>query len=149
MANNFKKAVMATPEVANGYKDGLQALGNHSGKIEVADNRKINGSLDIDSSTVSRYPAAPRWDYAFDYDGKVYYVEVHSANTSDVASVLEKLQWLKRWLRDKAPAIGSLPKGNPAYCRLQSEKGALLSSSKEYKRAAEKGIIPKPMLRIK
>ncbi len=149
MANSFKEAVEATPEVANGYKNGLRALGGNSAKIAVSDSRKINGSLDIDKNTALFYPTENRWDYALDYDGKVYYVEVHPASTSEVSSVLKKMKWLKQWLKKSATKIDNLPKGNPSYNWIQSGKGALLPSSKEYKQAATNGIIPKPKLVIK
>lgn len=150
MTNSFKEAVEATLEVADGYRSGLKALRRgYSDKIDVADSRKINGSLDIDTNTALLHPADHRWDYAIGYDGKIYYVEFHPANTSEVTLVIEKLRWLKKWLKERAVRIDSQPKGNPAYSWIQSGKGALLPSSKEYRQAAANGIIPRSRLAIK
>ena len=62
------------------------------------DTRKIEGSADIDTCLVSRYPSANRWDYAIGYDGRCYFVEVHPASTSEVTAVIAKKNWLVRWL---------------------------------------------------
>ena len=79
----FRMAVEETPDVANGYCPGLQALENvDKGAVKLKDKRKVDGSLNIDKETKLLYPNDPRWDYAVGYDGKVFFVEVHPANTS-------------------------------------------------------------------
>jgi hypothetical protein len=105
----FKEAVETTPEVATGFQSGLTALDSkYKAKISVLDTRLLEGSVDIDLCTTAKYPNDNRWDYAFAYDKKVYFVEVHTANTSEVSVVLKKLQWLKDWLNNKAPNINRL-----------------------------------------
>ncbi len=47
----FREAVAATPDVSNGYQEGLSALGRYTAKIRVPDLTKIDGSLNIDATT--------------------------------------------------------------------------------------------------
>ena len=111
-ANSFKKAVDNTPEIAKCYQSGLQALGSYSKKIELKDTSLCSGSIDIDACTRTHYPEDNRWDYALCYNSKVYFVEVHSANTGEVSTVFKKLTWLKDWLNHKAPEINKLKAPN-------------------------------------
>jgi hypothetical protein len=92
----FKRAVEATPDIANGYQIGLGALGQYSNKINAVDTRLFDGSVDIDTCTTINYPNANRWDYALAYNKKVYFVEVHSANTSQVNSFLSSCKKLQK-----------------------------------------------------
>ena len=80
----FREAVAVTPDVCNGYHEGLTALGRYTAKIRVPDLTKIDGSLNIDATTRELYPNDCRWDYALGYDGEVFYIEIHSAITSEV-----------------------------------------------------------------
>lgn len=91
----FKAAIASTPLLKNAYKDGLQALGSYSVKVKPTDTKKCEGSVDIDAAVKSVYPEESRWDYAIGYDGKTYFVEIHSAETSQVTPVLNKYTWLK------------------------------------------------------
>jgi len=143
MKNNknqaFKEAVEQTEDVKNCYKTGLQALGNHSKKIEVSDTSKCEGSVEIDRCVESKYPQDNRWDYTLSYKGKVYFVEVHSAETSEVSVVLKKLQWLKDWLNQQAPLIKKLSTDEP-YCWIQSGRYNILKGSKQERLLAQKGL---------
>lgn len=147
-SNVFMQAVEATPEIAAAYKSGLQALSHaDAAKIAVRNTRKIDGSVDIDSTVKSLYPQANRWDYAIGYDSKVCFVEVHPAYTSEIDTVVKKLNWLKEWLKGKASKLDALPKMNPAFVWVQSGKCAILPTSKQAKRLSELGM-PKPLLTI-
>lgn len=97
-ANLFQIAVHSTAEIAQGYEPGLQALKSHSSKITFGDPHQCTGSVDIDNTVRAKYPQANRWDYCLCYRSQVYFVEVHSANTREVSTVLRKLEWLKDWL---------------------------------------------------
>ena len=75
----------------------------------------MTGSLDLDSALVRepRHADAPRRDYGIGYrprrgDERAIRVEVHPASTSNVAEVLAKLDWLRRWLSDEAPRLGAM-----------------------------------------
>jgi len=138
--NNFKQAVESTPDVAKCYQNGYQALGKYSKKVEPTDKSKCEGSIDIDDCTVIKYPNANRWDYAVGYDGKVVFIEVHSANTSQVSVVLKKLQWLKDWLETHAPEIKILKMHEPAFIWVRSGKNYILPNDNRMRNAAAKGI---------
>lgn len=144
--NSFQKAVEATPDVATGYKAGLSALGTHASKISVASTSLIEGSVDIDSCTTAKYPNANRWDYVFAYHGKAYFIEVHSANTSEVRTVLSKLQWLKNWLHNHATEINKLKAKNSFYW-IQSKGFAIPKTSPQYRAASMAGL--KPIAKLK
>lgn len=139
--SKFQRAVEDTPEISSGYRQGLRALKkNERGKVVSLNNSLNNGSLDIDLSVKSMYPNDNRWDYAFGYSGKVCYVEVHPAYTSEVSKVEAKLKWLKRWLRDKAPLLNAIPKASPAYIWVQTQGAYILPGSSEARKLSTLGI---------
>jgi hypothetical protein len=105
---SFREAVQATQEIENCYHGGLRALGAHSGKIELAHAKQCGGSVNIDDCVQEKYPNDNRWDYAFAYNKRVFFVEVHTASTGEVSTVLRKLGWLKDWLVQHAPEINRL-----------------------------------------
>ena len=138
----FKLAVEATPDVSTGYRAGLTALGAYSNRIEVSDTTKLQGSLDIDLCTTAKYPNENRWDYAFAYNEQVFFVEVHSANTSEVKTMLKKLQWLKDWLHLKAPEINKLKAKSDAFIWIQSKDFQIPKGMPQYRLAKTNGILP-------
>jgi hypothetical protein len=138
----FKQAVEETEEIKNGYQNGLKALGNYSNKVELGDTKKCEGSVAIDDCTESLYPQENRWDYVFGYKGDAYFVEVHSAHTSEVSVVLKKLQWLKDWLNSKAPEIKKLQAKDKAFIWIQTNGNHILPKSSQIRLLAEKGLKP-------
>lgn len=146
----FQEAVEKTPDVRNGFCAGKQAIKNSDrSKIEAADDRKLQGSLDIDSQVKSLYPQEPRWDYALSYDNIMYYIEIHPAETSEVDKVVTKVRWLKNWLRTKAPEIDKLPKADYPYIWVQSGRYAILPTSKEMKKLSAAGLLVVNKLNLK
>ena len=141
----FRMAVEETPDVANGYCPGLQALENvDKGAVKLKYKRKVDGSLNIDKETKLLYPNDPRWDYAVGYDGKVFFVEVHPANTSNISEMAKKKEWLKKWLKSKAPLLNALPSGHPRFLWVATESGVHISNQASYKRKlAQLGFNPK------
>jgi len=140
--NGFKKAVENTLEVSDKYQDGFQAIRKSDRKkIEATVPRNCDGSLDIDSAVKSIYPNDARWDYAIGYSNKVCYFEIHPAKPSEVTSMLNKLTWLKNWLKEKAPQLNNMPDYSPKYVWVASGKVAMLSTSKEARRLAASGIV--------
>lgn len=141
----FKEAVEATPEVANGYRTGLQAIESvDRNAVKLMDNRKADGSLNIDKETKCLYPNDSRWDYAIGYDDKVFFVEVHPANTSNISEMAKKKEWLKQWLKSKAPLLDALPSGNPRFLWAATESGVHISNQASYMRKlAQLGFNPK------
>lgn len=139
----FKEAVEATSDVSMCYQVGLKAFGGDSKKIKLNDTAKCEGSVDIDGCTVAKYPQSNRWDYCFSYRGEVFFVEVHTANTTEVRTVLKKLQWLKDWLNHEAPELAKLKaKSKGAYYWIQSSKFNIPKTSKQYRLVVQEGIKP-------
>ncbi len=147
-SNPFKEAVEATPEIKNCYQPGLQALGSYSTKIELLNNRECNGSVEIDECVRPNYPTANRWDYVVSYKSAAYFIEVHSAETSEVSVVLTKLQWLKDWLNEQAPELAKLKAKQPYYW-IQSGKFSIPKTTPQYRRAVQSGILPISKLILK
>lgn len=138
-------AVEGTPDVANGYCPGLQALENvDKTAVKLNDKRKVDGSLNIDKETKLLYPNDPRWDYAVGYDGKVFFVEVHPANTSNISEMEKKKEWLKKWLKSKAPLLDALSSGHPRFLWVATKSGVRISNQASYMRKlAQLGFNPK------
>ena len=141
IVNKFKAAVEATSDIKSCYQPGLRALGTYSNKVSLSNNSLCNGSVDIDECVKAKYPNANRWDYCIGYDNKAYFVEVHSANTSEVSTMLNKLQWLKDWLNSSAPELNKI-KAKPPYYWVMSGKYAILPNSSQARQIAAAGIKP-------
>jgi hypothetical protein len=146
--STFKQAVEDTEEIKNCYQSGLQALGKYSNKIQLGDTSKCEGSVDIDKCVekIKIYSRENRWDYAFSYKGEVYFVEVHSAHTTEVSTVLRKLQWLKDWLNSNAPEIKKLQASGQPFFWIQSKGYGINKDSKQSRQLATKGLKPIPKL---
>jgi len=144
----FKQAVEDTPEIKNCYQNGLKALGKYSNKIELSDTTKCEGSVEIDECVRPIYLQENRWDYAFSYKGEVYFVEVHSADTSEVKVVLKKLQWLKNWLNSKSPELEKLKAKSKAFTWIQSKGNHILPKSSQSRELAQKGLVPISKLKL-
>lgn len=139
----FKQAVEATPDIATGYKVGLTAMGAYSNRVSVVVMAKLQGSVDIDSCTAAKYPNDNRWDYALSYKGEIFFVEVHSANTSEVRTVLRKLQWLKDWLNNEGPEINNLKaKNRNPFVWIQSKNFQIPKNAPQYLAAVKAGLLP-------
>lgn len=140
-AVSFKEAVVATKDIANCYQVGLRALGKYSKKIRFKDPQKCCGSINIDECITKKYPQDNRWDYAICYDSEVFFVEIHSANTSEVSTVLRKLQWLRDWLVGEAPEVYQLrAKSKTPFYWIQSKGNHILSNSRQARQVAISGL---------
>ncbi len=149
--NKFSEAVEGTPHIARSYKKGLQALGSNSSKIILDSTISCEGSVDIDQSLIQQYPNDNRWDYCLSYKGEVYFVEVHPAHTGEINTVLNKLKWLKKWLREHAPAINNLKANstNSPFVWIQTNGCHFLPTGKQLRQLSEEGLIPKSVLRLR
>lgn len=140
---SFQNAVESTVDISNGFKNGLQALGANSELVIPNKTRYLEGSVDIDLCTKYIYPKESRWDYALAYSGEVYFIEVHPAISSEVKNVIDKLLWLKSWLKTKAPEIEKLrKKDGDCYFWIASKNFSIPKSSKQYRLASSCGIKP-------
>ena len=139
--SGFQKAVEGTPDISTAYRSGLQALKRSDrSSVTVTDTMNLDGSLDIDTAVKEKYPNDNRWDYDIGYSGKVCYVEVHPAYTSEVSTIEKKLKWLKVWLKEKASSLDAIPKATPPFVWAQTGKGAILPQSSQAKKLATLGI---------
>lgn len=140
--NQFKAAVLASPEIKCCYRNGLQATGNYSKMIELSDTRKAEGSVNIDDWVADRYSNENRWDFVIGYDGKAYFIEVHPAYTSEIGTVLKKLEWLKAWLQNKAPLLNQLKDADrtPFYW-MPSGKFNIPRDSRQFRQLASKHLL--------
>ena len=151
IASALHIAVEETADVKGRFDTGLQALRKADRyKIVVSDTRKLTGSVDIDSSTKDKYPEANRWDYAIEYGGETFFVEVHPGSTGEVKTVIAKLDWLKQWLKNAAPAIDALKsKNKSAYHWVYTKDSAILPNSKYAKMLSINGLgLPKKQLTL-
>lgn len=119
-------------------KSGLKALKKAEGKDRIHQGQfKVLGSVNIDDDCRPARPNGERWDYVVGLsDGETnesWFIEVHSAHTSEVSKMEGKLRWLMDFLnRDPQTALrtqqrklcwvasGSIkiPKNTPQYRRL-------------------------------
>lgn len=135
----FEAAVRNIAEIKDCYRAGLSALDKkHRPRIRAKETRSIEGSLYLDECLKEVYPVAGRWDYAVAYKSRVYFTEVHSGFTSDVKKVIKKLEWLKSWLRKKAPGIDQRKAASPFVWIV--ENGVHIKGSSHARTLAMSGI---------
>jgi len=103
---DFKTAVERTPNLANAWQAGLQALrAEDRPHVIVEDTRMLRGSVDVDGALARHQPNANRWDFAIGYQHSdrtcevIYWAEMHTANDSQIEKVIAKAKWLRDWLR--------------------------------------------------
>lgn len=146
----FQVAIEKTEEVKNGFCVGKHAIKSiDRSKVVAANKNRLQGSLDIDSQVKALYPNEPRWDYALSYDDKIYFFEVHPAETSEVDKVVNKVNWLKCWLKTHAPEINQLPKAEYPYTWVQSGRYAILPTAREKMKLSISGINTVKILSLK
>ena len=94
----FRDAIASCPPLQ--VREGLQAIKKSEGKgqIAAANPSQVLGSVAIDDDCRAEQPNASRWDYVTGYDRNgqavAHFIEVHSAETSEVAVVEKKFEWL-------------------------------------------------------
>ena len=139
----FKQAVLATEDIKECYQVGLQGLRGNRNKIVLPNPSICGGSVEIDNCTLKKYPNDNRWDYVFDFKGEAFFMEVHSANTGEVSTVLKKFQWLIDWLHHHAPELNKLkPKNKSAFYWVQSGGYNILKNSRQERAIIQKGLRP-------
>ena len=138
-------AIDNTPEIKGHAKVGKSAIKNeYRLKVVVPNPKLLTCSVDIDSAVHSLYPNANRWDYALEYGEDVFFLEFHPAETSEVGKVLAKLDWLKVWLKTKAPDIQKIATTNyMPYYWIGSGSFNILKTSSQYRRLATAHLLPK------
>ena len=137
----FEDAVRAAPvPVCDAYQLGKQALkGEHRDRVTCTDPRRFTGSIDLEealSKSPTQTPTNP-WDYGMGFrerDGHevALWIEVHPASTTEVSTVLRKLEWLQSWLRQEASALHALSQrhlGASNYFWLATAAGVHISAT--------------------
>jgi len=133
---SFKDDVTATIDISSCFRSGLNGVKHSERKyFNFPDTRKIDGSVDIDSCTMPLYPQDNRWDYVVGYDGRTYFAEIHPANTSQVRTMISKLKWLQKWLRDQSSPLSG------TYHWVASGKIAIAKGSPQARKLASSGIV--------
>ena len=111
----FRKAVMATGAIAESFCEGVQAL-EKAHKQRIEDSTVATGSIALDEKLkkVKKHARANRWDYGIGLkrsgDETVLWLEVHHSAGGQADVVIKKLNWLRSWLRDEAPALDEMKK---------------------------------------
>jgi hypothetical protein len=126
------------------WKQGLTAIvrSQGGGQITAADTRRVLGGafIDEDCEHADFGKSKPRWDYVIGYArdqfAVAFYIEVHSAETSEVRKMAAKLEWLldylnrgqqtklaklKREIHWVASGRFNIPKNTPQYRFLKTE----------------------------
>jgi hypothetical protein len=112
----FKEAVEQTPDLKGAWQQGLRALRevdrNH---VDAEDTRRIKGSVNVEKCLAPNYLGERQWDYAVGFhptnlgdEEVVYWIEVHPAKNGEVKVVLEKLQFLKKWLSQEGAKLNTM-----------------------------------------
>jgi len=137
-SNKFKEAVEATPDIAQCYEKGLDAV-EEKNRIKVQDTKKLQGSVFIDEclQKVKKYSQQNRWDYVVGYKDHAFYVEVHGAKDSEVKKLIKKLQWVRAW-RASSESLSKIP-STYHWVRI---KGSITANSSWMRRAAEAKLYP-------
>ena len=144
----FEKAVKEIQNDNIKCDTGLKALGKDSKSIKVAETMELNGSINLDKSLESTYPNENRWDYSFGYRNKAYFVEIHPAYTSEVDTMLKKLKWLKNWLSEEGKPLGDIKADKNAFNWIYTSKCDIIKNTKQYRAAAQNGILPLRELKL-
>ena len=150
---SFKKAVEAIgAPVKSAYEPGKRALPKlHAKKISCAADQRIHGSIFLDDALkgVKKHSQASRWDYGLGYTnpaGKEFaiWVEVHTASTDEVRTVIRKMDWLRDYLDSEAPALRKLTpalNGNPdPFVWIASNGNHILKNSPQARLLAQSGL---------
>lgn len=111
--------------------------------IKVPNTSFIKGSLALDSAAKQDMPTDSRWDYAIDYNGEVFFIEIHPASTSEISTMIKKVDCLRQWLAAIGADLLSLPPVNRKFYWVSSGNTQLriTPNSCQAKRLAAKKIL--------
>ncbi len=110
----------------------------------------MTGSIDLDAALrpVPRYANSPRWDYDIGYRPpssaeRAVWIEVHKAETGEVAPVLAKLQQLRDWLAHEGDELRRMTdRGNAGkrFYWLATDKIRIPRNSPQRRRLNKSGL---------
>lgn len=135
--------------LASGLRPGLRALGAESKRVSVGKPRRATESIALDEMLKGRHPGAARWDYGIGLlHGKraeIAWVEVHTATSGEVDTVLKKLLWLKDWLA----AGGDVCKVTPGrFCWVATDAGVHIDTARRRRLNAAGLAMPRSHLQL-
>jgi hypothetical protein len=141
----FQRAVEQTPDLKGAWREGLKALREiDRNRVDAQDTRRIKGSVDVEEALVASYPGERQWDYAVGFhptnlggEVVVYRLEVHPAKDGEVRVVLEKLQFLKKWLRERGTKLNTMRR---AFIWVSSGKTSFTLTAPQQKQFALHGL---------
>jgi hypothetical protein len=145
----FMQAVLAIGKpVASALRNGKQALGNNAACLTCENTRRFVGSFELDATLQTTYPTANRWDYGVGFAKSrlkevALWIEIHPASEGEVDVVIAKLNWLKGWLRDSAPALNALTHrtdGSRAFYWVDSAGVSITPKSRKAKLLQQAGL---------
>lgn len=146
---SFKKKVDSIDDIKAGFKPGKQALGSNSGKIKESSSTSLNGSVDLDASLKTKFPNASRWDYTIGYKQKSYFIEVHPATEGEIITMINKLEWLKGWLRTTGKPLLDICADDPFHW-VFTNRNAISKRSSSARKLTKAGLsLPKRELVLK
>ena len=161
---NFKDGVAAVPALRGAFQPGKKALkGEHRALVTCKNERQFRGSIDLDGAlaTTSAHTGQHRWDYGLGYQARngievAVWIEVHPATTSEVGCILQKLDWLKSYLRNHAPDLNlmtltpRIDDSVPAFVWLATNAGVhITANSPQARRLSQAGLsMPRRLLRL-
>lgn len=136
----FKKTVEQHSETHSCYKRGLKAMGGYSQKIKTTNPRLINGSVFLEECLANNYHHANFWDYMVSYNSKIYFVEVHPAETGNISEMIKKVKWLKDWLNNSGVQFKHMKSNNYPYRWVASGRVNIVKNSSQGRRLTKSGI---------
>lgn len=133
----FRECIESIPMISAAFKEGLKAIERKDvSKIKSNDSRMLSGSVYLDECLKTAFPHEARWDYIIGFKEKVYFAEVHPANTCNVDEVVKKKVWLESWISNHAFMLKTcMAKDN--YYWIASGKIAILKNSPQARRIAK------------
>lgn len=146
----FQVAIENTEEVKNGF-----CVGKHA--IKSIDRSKVVAAKKINCKVALILIVKLKHYILMNLVGTMLYrmmtrfifFEVHPAETSKVNKVVNKVKWLKCWLKTHAPEINKLPKAEHPYTWVQSGRYAILPTAREKMKLSISGITTANILSLK
>jgi len=136
----FRHIAKSIGAIGHCYQAGMQGLGTDSIRIEIDNTRKLCGSINLDECLKRQYPDTNRWDYILCYNTKIHFIEVHPATTNEIATMLNKLQWLKNWLKLIGKDLKNITHQSNPYHWIASGNVTILRNSPQARKLSKSGL---------
>jgi hypothetical protein len=110
----FREAVESTASITGSFAQGLQALAAADReRMSISNSRRLRGSVDVDGALRNLRPGEHRWDFSIGLETarrveRALWIEVHSANSLHIDTVINKRRWLRQWLDSEAATLKAI-----------------------------------------